>query len=215
MMNTLHKPLTIAFLAVSIFVSGLTVDIAGAQDTAAGPAASRPFADPLLSRYLRFDRLTTKDGLLSDQTRNVVQDKRGFLWFATLGGLNRYDGASLKVYRHDPDDANSVSHNVVRALIVDQRGDLWIGTWGGGLNQYDWEKDAFIRYQHKSENPRSLSHDIVRTVYEDRLGLIWIGTRGMGLIKYDPDTERITSYRYDAAKPHSLSHDSVVNILRP
>jgi len=58
MMNTLHKSLTIVFLAASIFVSGLSVDFVGAQNTAVGPAASRRSADLLLSRYLRFGWLT-------------------------------------------------------------------------------------------------------------------------------------------------------------
>ena len=82
------------------------------------------------------------------------------MWFATADGLNRYDGSGVKVYRHDPDDPNSLSHNVVRAMIVDQSGELWIGTWGGGLNQYDREKDAFIRYQHDPDDPHSLSNNI-------------------------------------------------------
>ncbi len=34
MMSTVHKSLTIAFLAVSIFISGLTVDFVGVQNTA-------------------------------------------------------------------------------------------------------------------------------------------------------------------------------------
>jgi hypothetical protein len=129
MMNALPKSLTIAFLAVSIFISGLTVDFACAQNTAAGTAASRNPADLLLSRYVRFSRFTAQDGLSSDQTRNVFQDKRGLMWFGTLDGLNRYDGASLKVYRHDPDDLTSLSHNIIRRLFTDQSGILWIGTW--------------------------------------------------------------------------------------
>ena len=82
MLNTHHKSLTIAFLAVSFFLLGSNVDFSGAQDTAPGTAASRRSGDPLLSRYLRFGRLTTKDGLSSDQTRCVVQDKRGFMWLS-------------------------------------------------------------------------------------------------------------------------------------
>ncbi len=54
-MNTLHKFLTIAFLAAPIFVSGLNVDFVGAQNTAVDPAASRRPADLLESRYLRLD----------------------------------------------------------------------------------------------------------------------------------------------------------------
>ena len=68
MLNTLHRSLTIAFLAVSILFSGLTVDFAGAFDTAAGTAASRRHMDLTLSPYLKFRRLTTEDGLASNQT---------------------------------------------------------------------------------------------------------------------------------------------------
>jgi signal transduction histidine kinase/ligand-binding sensor domain-containing protein/CheY-like chemotaxis protein len=213
MTNTLHKPLTIAFLAASILISGLTADFVGAQTTAEDTTASRRPVDPILSPFLKFGRISTEDGLSSDQTRNVVQDKRGFMWFATLGGLNRYDGTSLKVYRHDPDDSNSLSHNVPRAMIVDQSGGLWIGTWGGGLNQYDWEKDAFIRYQHQSDNPHSLSHNIVRTVYEDRTGTIWIGTMG-GLDKLDRDSGQFTRYQHDPGDPNSLSNNVIWSVFQ-
>ncbi len=212
MMNTLPKSLTVAFLAVSIFISGITVDFASAQNTTVGPTASQRPADPVLSRYLRIGRFTAQDGLSSDQTRDVVQDKLGLMWFGTLGGLNRYDGASLKVYRHDPEDSNSLSHNVARAMIVDQSGVLWIGTWGGGLNQYDREKDAFIRYQNDPDNPHSLSDDIVRTVYEDRDGTIWLGTMG-GLNKLDRDSRQFTRYQHDPGDPNSLSNNIVWSIV--
>jgi ligand-binding sensor domain-containing protein len=172
MMNTLYKSPAIAFLAVYIFISGLTVEFVGAQDTAAGTAASRRPADLLLSQHLRFSRFTSKDGLSNEQTRGVAQDNYGFMWFATLDGLNRYDGFGVKVYRHDPDDPYSLGHNLVRAMIADQSGDLWLGTWGGGLNQYDREKDAFIRYQHDPGDPHSLSNNVVRAIYEDRAGRI-------------------------------------------
>jgi ligand-binding sensor domain-containing protein len=119
-MNTLHKSLSTMILAVFIFISGLNGDFIGAQDTAVIKATSRRSADLLLSRYLRFGRLTTEDGLSSDQAYHVAQDSYGFMWFATADGLSRYDGASIKVYRRDPDDPSSLGNNAVRAMIADQ-----------------------------------------------------------------------------------------------
>jgi hypothetical protein len=115
LMKTLQKSLTIAFLAVSILISGLTVDFVGAKNTAAGTAASRPPADLLLSRYLRFDRLSSEDGLSNVQIRGIAQDNHGFMWFTTFDGLNRYDGSSVKVYRHDSNDPYSLSNNLTRS----------------------------------------------------------------------------------------------------
>ena len=148
MINTLHKTLTIALLTVYIFISGVNVGSVGAQNTAADPAASRRPADLLQSKYVRFDRLTSEDGLSNEKKWGIVQDNQGFMWFATSGELNRYDGTGVKEYRHNPDDPASIGHNFTRTLIVDQSGVVWCGTWGGGLNQYDREKEAFIRYQH-------------------------------------------------------------------
>jgi ligand-binding sensor domain-containing protein len=206
MMKALHKSLSTTILTVSIFISGVTVDFAGAQKISADPATTHRLADPLLSRYIKFGRLTTKDGLSSDQTRNVVQDKQGFMWFATLGGLNRYDGASVKVYRHDPDDPNSLAHNTVRALIADQSGELWIGTWGDGLNQYGSEMYAFIKYQNGLYNPHSQSNNIVWAVYEHRAVTLWMGTMGR-LNKLDRETKQFTHYLHNPDDPNSLSHN--------
>jgi len=174
LMKILPKSLSICFLAASILILLLNVDFVGAQDRAAGTAASRRSGDPLLSRYLRFGRLTTEEGLSSDQAWHVAQDNHGFMWFATANGLSRYDGASVKVYRHDPDDPNSLGHNILRAMIVDQSGDLWLGTWGGGLNKYDREKDAFISYQNDPDDPHSLIGGNVDLIYEGRHGMLWI-----------------------------------------
>jgi hypothetical protein len=80
MMNTLPKSLTIAFLAVSILISGLTVDFGGAQNTAAGTVETQRSADQLLSRYLRFGRITADDGLSSNQIYNIAQDNHDFVW---------------------------------------------------------------------------------------------------------------------------------------
>ena len=104
-----------------------------ATPVAAASAAASTEVPP--SKYLRFNRLTAEDVLSGDHTRNVVQDRHGLMWIGTLNGLNRFDGTGVKLYRHDPDNPNSLSNNVARALVVDQNGVLWIGTWGGGLNQ--------------------------------------------------------------------------------
>ena len=101
-MKTVQNPLTIVLLAISIIISGVSSDFVGAQDTEADPVVSRRPDAPLPGRYLRFGRLTTEEGLSNNQALGVAQDKDGFIWIGTAGGLNRYDGAGIKVYRNDP-----------------------------------------------------------------------------------------------------------------
>jgi len=204
--------LTMAFLVVSFFIGGLSIDSVYAQDTAADTAETQRSADPLLSRYLRFDRLTLEDELSNGQVRGIVQDNHGFMWIATFDGLNRYDGASIKVYRHDPDDPSSLSSSIVRLPIVDQNGVLWVGTFGGGLNQYDVEKDAFIRYRHDPDNLHSLSNDTIRSIYEDQAGMIWVGTNE-GLNKLNRDRKQFTRYVHNPDDPNSLSNNVVLSVF--
>ena len=97
-------------------------------------------------------------------------------------------------------------------MIADQSGDLWLGTGGGGLNKYDREKDAFIRYQNDPDDPHSLSSNMIRSVYEDRAGRLWVSTWGGGLNRFDRETETFTHYRYDPADPYSLSADTVFQV---
>ena len=65
---------------------------------------------------LRFDRLSLEEGLSQSTVYAIVQDRRGFMWFGTEDGLNRYDGYHFKVYRHEPENPQSLSNNTVYTL---------------------------------------------------------------------------------------------------
>ncbi len=53
---------------------------------------------------LRFDRLSIEDGLSQSKINSIFQDQRGFMWFGTVEGLNKYDGYTFTVYTLDPDN---------------------------------------------------------------------------------------------------------------
>lgn len=73
---------------------------------------------------LKFDHLTTDQGLSSNRVFSLMQDSRGFIWIGTTDGLNRYDSHTFKVYKHDAKDPGSLSDNVIRTLYKDRAGDL-------------------------------------------------------------------------------------------
>ena len=158
-----------------------------------------------------FDRISSQHGLSGERVRAIAQDRQGFMWFATLNGLNRYDGYDFKVFRHAADDPGSVSDNQVRALFVDRDGVLWLGTWGGGLNRYDAVTERFHHYAYDADDPESLSDNQVRAIFEDATGTLWVGTAS-GLNALDRETGRFTRYTNDPDDPHSLSHNTVADI---
>jgi len=131
------------------------------------------------------------------------------MWFGTFDGLNRYDGYEFRVFKHNLEDQNSLSANVIQVIFEDQDGMLWLGTIGGGVNRYDPETERFTRYQYDLENPNSLGSDTIFAIYQDQDGNLWIGTAGGGLNRYDPQIDGFVRYQHDPDNSQSLSHNIV------
>ena len=150
---------------------------------------------------LRFDRLSIEDGLSQNDVFTILQDRRGFMWFGTNFGLNRYDGYTFSLYKTAPFDTATLSYNWILALHEDREGKLWVGTLRG-LNRMDPSTETVARYVHDPNDPGSLSHDEVWAIHEDRAGTLWIGTSG-GLNKRDGRTNRFTPFRHDPTDANS------------
>ncbi len=142
---------------------------------------------------LTFERLTVEDGISQNTIKCILQDKRGFLWLGTEGGLNRYDGHSFKIYSHEHEKKDSLSNDSVEVLFEDSQGVLWVGT-KDGLNRFDRLKETFFPFVNDPEDPTSLSHDSILSIYEDKQGILWVGTDGGGLNKFDPQTGTFSHY---------------------
>lgn len=98
------------------------------------------------SQPRRFKQLTSADSISQSEVYSFLKDSRGFVWFGTVDGLNRYDGYNIEIFNTNKNDTNSLSNNTVRSLAEDQMGRIWIGT-DDGLNLYD--PDTELIYQVK------------------------------------------------------------------
>ncbi|MCA9737226.1 MAG: hypothetical protein KC645_06350, partial [Gemmatimonadetes bacterium] len=56
---------------------------------------------------------------------DILEDRDGFLWFATREGVARWDGREVRTWRHDPLTPGSLPGNIVRSLRQDRSGDVW------------------------------------------------------------------------------------------
>jgi diguanylate cyclase (GGDEF)-like protein len=127
-----------------------------------------------------FEHLSIGQGLSQSTVNCMLQDQRGFLWFGTEDGLDRYDGTCFKIFRHDSSSAGSLSGNWISCILEDHGGNLWIGTMDGGLNRIDHETNGITNYQ-VATMPQEQSANSVASLAEDLEGNLWIGTLGNGL----------------------------------
>ena len=131
---------------------------------------------------LNFKSLTLDDGLSQSTINCIIQDRKGFIWIGTRGGLNRYDGTSFKVFLHNPSDSSSISNNIIYSLYEDKNGLIWVGTQEG-LSVFDHTTQAFTVFRKNSSGNIGLSHNTVKSIVEDNEGNYWVGTFGGGLNK--------------------------------
>jgi signal transduction histidine kinase/ligand-binding sensor domain-containing protein len=162
---------------------------------------------------IRFDRLSVEDGLSQSAVNCILQDSKGFMWFATEDGLNKYDGYDFTIFHNDPQDPSSLSDSFVRCIHEDPSGAIWIGTWNGGLDRLDPATGKFTHYRHDPDDPHSLSHDNVLCLYTDQAGTLWVGTAA-GLDRFDPRNGHFAHYQHNPADSSSLSDYAVVSIYQ-
>jgi two-component system sensor histidine kinase ChiS len=157
---------------------------------------------------IRFQHITVNEGLSQSSIHSILQNKIGFMWFATDEGLNRFDGSAFKLYVNDPDNPNSLSDNNVLAIAEDQAGFLWLGTFGGGLNRFDPQTQEFTRFLHDPQSSDSPSANEIWSVLVDQSGSIWLAT-AEGLDRFDPASGHFQHFISNAQYPSGLSQGSI------
>ncbi len=157
---------------------------------------------------LRFESITSEDGLSQNTINCIFQDSRGFMWFGTQDGLNKFDGYTFEIYKNIASDSTSLSHNWIWDIFEDYTGNLWVATWWG-LNKYDPVSDKFTRFLPDKNDPNSISNNRPTAIVEDRYGNVWIATWGGGLNQYDRKKKSFTHFKHQAENDSSLSNNYI------
>jgi hypothetical protein len=152
---------------------------------------------------IRFSRLSTAQGLSQTQVAQIVQDDRGFIWFGTQYGLDRYDGYEFRVFTHDPTRENSLSCVFIHSLFKDCSGTLWVGC-DQFLDRFDSVHETFTHYRIDTGEVGNY----VSEISQDRTGILWLAT-GSGLFGLNPDTGHIIHHLHDPSNASSLGSNQV------
>ena len=147
------------------------------------------------AQRLQFRQITPDDGLAGSWVPAILQDSRGFMWFGTSRGVNRYDGAAFAVYQHADDDSSSIAADLATVIYEDGARRLWFGT-RFGLSEYRRERDAFVNHRLVAA-PDSAG---VSSILDGPGDTLWVGTT-RGLYRFDRRSGRAFPFSADTSSP--------------
>ena len=149
-----------------------------------------------VENYMNFISLEGDQDFSQNIVKTILQDSRGYIWFGTNNGLEKYDGYTTKNYRQTPFEINTLLDNYIVDLEEDDLGNIWIGT-NKGITKLDPKKDIFTHYTNIEGEAGTINSDKIRTIYKDEKGDIWVGTADSGLSKYDPEKDKFVPCELD------------------
>ena len=151
-----------------------------------------------------FRHYQVENGLSNNAVICSAQDKKGFLWFGTKDGLDRFDGYSFKIFRNNPDELNSIGSNFIHTLYIDPSDIMWVGT-EKGLYKYDATTESFSWLSTPFQEQ-------ITDIKMDARGNLWF-ISSFNLFKYHEATRKLDQFRvpdyFEATSICTLADSSV------
>ncbi len=151
----------------------------------------------------------------TDGVTGMIVDDKGDVWVATQQGLVVLDPRTrdTNIYRHDPNQPDSLSTNALWSVFQDSKGQIWIGTDKKGVHRYLPETDSFAHYPASERNPYTFPPASVDGIYEDSKGSLWFSVRKYGVRRISEHLEKFRTIRYRGDDKNTLSFDNILDLL--
>ncbi|MBN9382471.1 MAG: response regulator [Chitinophagaceae bacterium] len=133
-----------------------------------------------------FSRLAIQDGLSDNRVNTIFKDHQGYIWFGTRSGLNRYDGYSVKVFRHDDADTTSLSDDHIGVIFEGPDNKLYINTGTGEVNIYDPQTEGFLPHAGAYLRAKHLLQYGLVSILHDKGGHYYFIYSDSGVYRIDP-----------------------------
>lgn len=143
---------------------------------------------------IEFSSLTNHDGLSNSQVSAILKDARGYIWFGTQSGLNRFDGFRMKTFLYSNTNDKSLPNNSVDELQQDYNGDIWIHTSSGyciykyDLEQFDRKPEEWLKTIDVMGPPYKLLIDKAKNM--------WFAVYGQGLYFHNARTKSTYLFKF-------------------
>lgn len=114
---------------------------------------------------------------LVNHVLSIIQDSQGNFWITSPSGVVICDARTGKhsIFRHDPQNKNSLATNYVAPIAEDHDDNIWMGNLLG-LQRYNKKTKTFTLIKNDPLNPRSLPFGAIDSLFVDHLGTLWLGS---------------------------------------
>ncbi|BAX78486.1 hybrid sensor histidine kinase/response regulator transcription factor [Labilibaculum antarcticum] len=164
-----------------------------------------------------FERLSTLDGLSQNDINFIFQDSKGFMWFGTVDGLNRYDGLNFITYQRTTPMEHPIGSNLPFCMVEDPNGNFWIGTSDNGVWFFDRKKEEFHEVPQARNGKRILLDRKAGKMLIDSDGMLWISSiSGVSIIdtkKYNASDDKNVTFEASSDRANEFYALSSVNLL--
>jgi len=120
--------------------------------------------------------INISDELVNNEVTAIIQDKNGFIWFGTRGGLQRFDGYEMKLLKNDFGKGNNLLSQSIEVLQNGKQNNIWIGTKSGGLSSYDSKTGTISNYINNNKHATDFNADYILSLLDTDSEKLLIGT---------------------------------------
>lgn len=170
----------------------------------------------LAQQKVRFTHYTADDGLSQNRVMSILQDKKGFMWFATWDGLNRFDGRHFKVYKGLAGDPHGFTNNRLNSIQEDPFGYLWIYTNDLKIYRFNPSTEKFQSLSYQTDSSKEVvtkTIQFLRLLPQNDVCLLTY-TDGCYLVHVSDDGRDIVSIKYLCKKNGNLAGDLVKEVFK-
>src|ERR1700743_465430 len=161
----------------------------------------------------QFLHLTLNNGLSHNEVNCILKDSKGFMWFGTLSGLNRYDGYKFKIFKHSGSDTSSLNDDFIVSISEGPAYKLWIET-RDGFDIYDPATEKFSLDIGSYLRSISIPDAHITAIKKDRRGNFWFLHATMGLFKYNPALHKVTHLIHSLTDTASIYANTVSDLAQ-
>lgn len=155
----------------------------------------------LPEKNLYFRHITKEQGLSNGLIKDILKDKDGFLWIATLNGLNCYDGSHFKVWKTNTDNESSLLYNFIHAICEDDSSNIWCAT-DAGISRFSKTTNTFRNYGLINSQTGKEELHTINAIIISRTGKL-ITQSYNGIYIYNNKKDKFIHYPFEPVVTHN------------